>query len=112
MDMQFDELSKSLAEGVSRREALRKFGMGLTAVLLAAVGLHSKVLGQNKVKPCSSTPDCGGATQCCNGVCVKVTDNNNCGSCGNVCGAGTTCGKVVVTAHEGGGSYTIMAADK
>ena len=25
MDKQFDELSKSLAEGVSRREALRKF---------------------------------------------------------------------------------------
>src|SRR5258706_2737160 len=29
MDKQFDELSKSLAEGVSRREALRKFGVGL-----------------------------------------------------------------------------------
>ena len=28
MDKQFDELSKSLAEGVSRREALRKFGIG------------------------------------------------------------------------------------
>lgn len=42
MDKQFDQLSKSLAEGVSRREALRKFGIGLAGALLAAVGLSSK----------------------------------------------------------------------
>ena len=42
MDKQFDELSKSLAEGLSRREALRKFGIGLAAVLLAALGLSSR----------------------------------------------------------------------
>ena len=28
----------------------------------------------------------------CNGTCVNVqTDNQNCGSCGNTCGTGTTC---------------------
>ena len=32
MDKQFDELSKSLAEGVSRRDAMRKFGAGLAGV--------------------------------------------------------------------------------
>lgn len=42
MDKQFDELSKSLAEGVSRREALRKFGIGLAGMLLATVGLNTK----------------------------------------------------------------------
>lgn len=39
MDKQFDELSKSLAEGVSRREALRRFGFalaGLAILCLAA----------------------------------------------------------------------------
>ena len=41
MDKQFDELSKSLAEGVSRREAVRKFGIVLAGALLAAVGLTS-----------------------------------------------------------------------
>ncbi len=35
MDKQFDELSKSLAGGVSRREALRKFAAGLAGVVLA-----------------------------------------------------------------------------
>ena len=37
MDKQFDELSKSLAEGVSRRDALRKFAIGLAGVLLAVL---------------------------------------------------------------------------
>jgi len=36
MDKQFDELSKSLAEGVSRRESLRKFGIGLSGVIDAS----------------------------------------------------------------------------
>src|SRR5689334_17358233 len=49
MDKQFDELSKSLAEGVSRREALRKFGIGLAGVLLAAVGLKTKAAADNRV---------------------------------------------------------------
>ena len=42
MDKQFDEFSKSLAESVSRREAIRKFGHGLASVLLASVGLSAK----------------------------------------------------------------------
>jgi len=41
MDKQFDELSKSLADGVSRREALRKFGAGLAGLLFVAIGLGS-----------------------------------------------------------------------
>lgn len=39
MDKQFDELSKSLAEGVSRREALRKFAVGLAGVVIACLGI-------------------------------------------------------------------------
>ena len=43
MDKQFDELSKSLAEGVSRREGLRNYAMGLAGVLLAVLGLGGSV---------------------------------------------------------------------
>ncbi len=39
MDKQFDELSKSLAEGVPRREALRKIGLGFTLLSLLAAGI-------------------------------------------------------------------------
>jgi Stigma-specific protein, Stig1 len=39
MAHQFDELAKALAEGVSRREALRRLGGGLVAALLASLGL-------------------------------------------------------------------------
>jgi hypothetical protein len=35
----FDELAKSLAGGMSRREALRRFGLGLGGALLATFGL-------------------------------------------------------------------------
>jgi len=40
MANQFDELSKALASGVSRREALRRFGVGLAGALLASAGVR------------------------------------------------------------------------
>ena len=64
MDKQFDELSKSLAEGVSRREALRRFGIGLAGVLLGSVGLASRA------EACSTT-DCTHGSQCCPGFTCK-----------------------------------------
>jgi hypothetical protein len=39
MSHQFDELAKALAQGVPRREALRRIGTGLVGALLASVGL-------------------------------------------------------------------------
>ena len=67
MDKQFDELSKSLAEGVSRREALRKFGFGLAGVLLAAVGLRSKA-GANP--GCfHNGHHCTRDSECCSNLC-------------------------------------------
>src|SRR5579871_3008621 len=47
MDKQFDELSKSLAEGVSCREALRKFSMGLTLLAVLAVGFAVPAEGED-----------------------------------------------------------------
>src|SRR5215467_12431011 len=63
MDKQFDELSKSLAEeGVSRREALKKFGFGLAGVLLAAVGLGG-----------SRSAGAQGAVLCCQYSCKDTS---------------------------------------
>jgi hypothetical protein len=39
MSNQFDELAKGLAQSVTRRRALKKFGVGLVAMALAALGL-------------------------------------------------------------------------
>ena len=49
------------------------------------------------VCPTGQTEDVSGTCQCssgtkCNGTCKDTqTDNNNCGTCGNVCGAGQVC---------------------
>ena len=39
MNNQFDELAKGLAQSVTRRAALKKFGVGLAGAALAALGL-------------------------------------------------------------------------
>jgi hypothetical protein len=42
MNDQFDELTKQMAQSVTRRGALKKFGVGLAGMALAAFGLASK----------------------------------------------------------------------
>jgi hypothetical protein len=42
MSNKFDELTKSLAQSVTRRAALKKFGAGLAGMALAAFGLADK----------------------------------------------------------------------
>jgi len=42
MNHQFDELTKNLAQSVTRRGALKKFGVGLAGVALAALGVVNK----------------------------------------------------------------------
>lgn len=39
MNNKFDELTKSMAQSVTRRGALRKFAVGLAGMALAAIGL-------------------------------------------------------------------------
>ena len=75
MNNQFDELTKGLAQSVTRRAALKKFGVGLAGMALACFGLASK--GQGAHKDClpdgtickagkegGSLPRC---SKCCNG---------------------------------------------
>jgi hypothetical protein len=43
MNDKFDELAKGLARSVTRRRALKQFGVGLAGVALASLGLASRV---------------------------------------------------------------------
>ena len=76
MDKQFDELSKSLAEGVTRKEALKKFSIGLAGILLAAVGLSGarQALAQKPVHyhcDCKLLPTYGCTTVACEAYCYS-----------------------------------------
>ena len=82
MNNKFDELTKGLAQSVTRRAALKKFGVGLAGMALACFGLTSRV----------------GAANGCDKVCL-----NNCmigcegfsglrkTYCRKLCGSGCGC---------------------
>jgi hypothetical protein len=57
MSNKFDELAKGLAQSVTRRDALKKFGVGLGAMALACFGLANKAEagGQHCYKQCMKT---------------------------------------------------------
>ena len=64
MNNQFDELAKGLAQSVTRRGALKKFGLGLAGIALAAVGLANKAEAKKPPFRCNcNKPDYGCAGQ-------------------------------------------------
>ena len=71
MNNKFDELTKTLAQSVTRRAALKKFGAGIAAIALACFGLANKAQAD---KPCSTNADCLSRQVCCNGACVAGHD--------------------------------------
>src|SRR5215468_3696242 len=44
MNNKFDELTRSMAQSVTRRAALKKFGLGLAGMALACFGLPTKAV--------------------------------------------------------------------
>jgi hypothetical protein len=74
MTTKFDELTKGLAQSVTRRQALKKFGVGLAGMALACFGLGNRA-------------HAGGKTSCiqkCVHDCLKnggslLTCEDNCG---------------------------------
>jgi hypothetical protein len=42
MNNKFDELTRKMAQSVTRRGALKKFGLGVAGIALAALGLPNK----------------------------------------------------------------------
>jgi hypothetical protein len=63
----FDELTKSMAQSVTRRAALRKFAVGLAGMALACFGLANRAeAGQGGCKPSGQKCNPGGScNQCC-----------------------------------------------
>ncbi len=52
MNDKFDELAKNMARSVTRRGALKKFGVGLAGIALACFGLANKAQAGNKRYHC------------------------------------------------------------
>ena len=73
MNHQFDELTKSMAQSVTRRAALKKFGVGLAGMALACFGLANKTeaaKGHNCLpdgSECSIGRGRSNCSKCCNG---------------------------------------------
>jgi len=69
MNNKFDELTKSIAESVTRRAALKKLGFGLAGMALACFGLANKARSQTACLPYLS--GCKNNRDCCSGNCGK-----------------------------------------
>jgi hypothetical protein len=57
----FDELAKGMTQSTTRRSALRKFGIGLTGIVLASLGLASRAEAGHVARHCNCkkyTCDC------------------------------------------------------
>ena len=68
MNNKFDELTKQMAQSVTRRAALKKFGVGLAGMALACFGLASKAAPANgSMCSCSSNSDCPKGYNCVGG---------------------------------------------
>jgi hypothetical protein len=90
MNNQFDELTKSMAQSVTRRAALKKFGVGLAGMALACFGLANKA----EAKPLRIPKWCNLATNaCCCKNCESwlPPDANNYLTCQVVCGSQFGC---------------------
>lgn len=70
MNDKFDELAKVMAQPIGRRAALKRFGIGLAAFALAALGLANNAHGAHGAKPgglgapCRSDSDCKRSLVC------------------------------------------------
>jgi hypothetical protein len=63
MNDKFDELAKGLAQSVTRRGALKQFGVGLVGIALAWVG----IVNQAYADRVGGGPGCGKVKKMCNG---------------------------------------------
>ncbi len=70
MNNKFDELAKGLAQSATRRQALKKFGVGLAGMALACFGLASRTNAGAVAHRCGKVcAPCGpGLPACCSGL--------------------------------------------
>jgi hypothetical protein len=70
MNDKFDELAKGMAQSVTRRGALKKFGLGLAGIALAALGLADEA----QAGACKRAGQhCHRDSDCCSGYCYLDT---------------------------------------
>jgi hypothetical protein len=69
MNDRFDELAKGLAQSVTRRGALKKFGAGLAGIALAAPGVADRAKADEQVV-CDCSYPCLGCKSC-HGGCYR-----------------------------------------
>ena len=75
MSNEFDELTKNLAQSVTRRGALKKFSLGLAGMALACFGLASKATADKG--GCKTTGrQCAKNSECCSLFCVQLIGGN------------------------------------
>src|ERR1700674_5386892 len=67
MNNKFDELAKNMAQSVTRRAALKKFGAGLAGMVLACFGLANSA----RAGTCTTNADCSAGQVCIFGVCGR-----------------------------------------
>jgi hypothetical protein len=71
MNNKFDELAKQLAQTTTRRQALKKFGVGLAGLALACFGLANKAEAHPPYcKPTGVVCDAG--YECCSFNCIRL----------------------------------------
>ena len=71
MNDKFDELARGLAQSVTRRGALKKFGVGLAGIALASLGLVNKAEADPTKNCTPSGGYCDSGAHCCSGRCIK-----------------------------------------
>ncbi len=83
----FDELTKTLAQSTSRRQALKVLGGSLAGGLLAALGV-----GTADAEECKRDGKaCKKGTQCCSGVCQNGQCVTPCTTDGGTCSGNSDC---------------------
>jgi len=81
MNNQFDGFTNSLAQSVTRRAALKKFGVGLAGIVLVAFGLKQKSYAGGCGKlgaPCKVH------FECCSGYCEGLFLGSRRGRCASL----------------------------
>ena len=77
MNTKFDELTKAMAQSVTRRAALKKFGLDLAGMALACFGLASRADAGPLAKygeACTQNSDCrSGLCNSSTGLCACAT---------------------------------------
>jgi len=70
MNNKFDKLAIQMAQSVTRRAALKKFGVGLAGMALACFGLANNASATKKEACKPSGSHCQGDGQCCSRICL------------------------------------------